>query len=95
MGTSFAILSHDTEVRTPDLNVHVDILAEAMGKLAAREMAERFAGVYNACGDRAELNMTDGLGIVVEGLVLDGVDVLADVAGKMRLAQAEDLDMRL
>ncbi|KAI9698902.1 MAG: hypothetical protein M1820_007323 [Bogoriella megaspora] len=90
LGVAFAILAHDTEGDTPDLNVHADILAEAIGDLAdvaARQMA--------GGSDRAVLNVTDGLGIVVEELVVDGADVLADIAGKMGLAKAEDLDMRL
>jgi hypothetical protein len=98
LDVGFAILAHDTVLRTPDLNVHVDILAETIGKLAglaAREMGNGFAGTYSAGGGHAVLNITDGLGIVVERLILDGVDVLADVAGKMGLAKAEDLDMRI
>lgn len=98
LDVGFAILAHDTVVQTPDLNVHVDILAETIGKMssaAAQEMGKGFAGTYSASGGHAVLTVTDGLGIVVESLVLDGIDVLADVAGKMKLSNAENLDMRI
>ncbi|KAM5350135.1 hypothetical protein ACJ41O_006640 [Fusarium nematophilum] len=99
--TGFAILAHDSTVedRKLDLNVHADIVSEALGHMrviAAKELALRCAGTYEGTNESvAVLNITDnGPGLEVQKLVIGNVDVKARTAEKLAI-KVEHLDFRI
>ncbi|RBR25676.1 uncharacterized protein FIESC28_01639 [Fusarium coffeatum] len=96
----FAILAHDSTVeeRKLDLNVHADIVSEVLGylpRIAAAETEVRYAGEFEGEKSQASFNTTgNGYGLVVEKLVIDGVNVKDRTAQKLGI-EAKDLDFRI
>ncbi|QPC70498.1 hypothetical protein HYE68_001250 [Fusarium pseudograminearum] len=96
----FAILAHDSTVedRKLDLNVHADIVSEVIGYLsqfAAAETKARYAGQFKGEYSMASFNTTDdGHGLVVQKLVIDGVNVKERTAQKLGI-KSSDLDFRV
>ncbi|EEU35573.1 uncharacterized protein NECHADRAFT_52335 [Fusarium vanettenii 77-13-4] len=97
----FAILAHDSTVkdRKLDLNVHADIVSESLGYMqafAAKELAQRYAGSYEAAnGGAAVLNITEnGPGLEIQRLSIGKVDVKTETAKKLGIKVA-DLDFRI
>lgn len=95
----FAILAHDTEAaRGPDLNVYADVVSLAivqLQKLAAAEMAEKYAGSFEGPAGAAVFNISsDGPGLVVSALKAGDIDVRAEIANAAGI-KAEDIDLRL
>ena len=101
MNAGFAILAHDASVadRKLDLNVYADIVSEALvilQRAAAKETALRYAGEFQDNDDSsAILNITDdGPDLAFEKLRVSGVNLRAEVAGKLGI-KAADLDFKL
>jgi hypothetical protein len=105
LNAGFAILAHDDTVAGGklDLNVYADIASEAIRyliKLAAREMADQFAGEFidyrtNDTTNYARFDITDnGPGLVVDKLLVTSVDVKAQYADELGIDVA-NLDFRL
>jgi len=96
----FAILAHDNTVedRKLDLNVHADIVSEVLGHLlqiAAAETEARYAGEFEGENSQASFNSTDnGHGLVVQKLVIDGVNVNDRTAQRLGI-KTKDLDFRI
>ncbi|CAG9948697.1 unnamed protein product [Clonostachys rosea f. rosea IK726] len=100
----FAILAHDGTVadRKLDLNVHADIVSEALGyflKAAAQETVVRYGGSYGAKdgnGAFGHFNITsNGYGLEVQELRdQNGVDLRKEYANILEIEEA-DLDFRL
>ncbi|KAM0298281.1 hypothetical protein ACHAPM_008981 [Fusarium culmorum] len=96
----FAILAHDSTVedRKLDLNVHADIVSEVIGYLsqfAAAETKARYAGQFKGENSMASFNTTsDGHGLVVQKLVIDGVNVKDRTAQKLGI-KSSDIDFRV
>ncbi|KAK8043754.1 beta-lactamase/transpeptidase-like protein [Apiospora phragmitis] len=103
-GVGFAILAHDGgNDRNPlDLNVYADVVSEVLGRLqsmGAAETAARYTGTYRGGSNDysvAVLNVTsDGPGLAVQELRVDGVDMRADTARQLGISSVADLDFRL
>ncbi|KAL0937183.1 beta-lactamase family protein [Colletotrichum truncatum] len=95
----FAILAHDTEAtHGPDLNVYADIVSLAilkLQKLAAAEMAARYAGFFEGPSGSAIFNTSsDGHGLVVSLLKNRNIDLRQQVAAAAGIELA-NLDFRL
>ncbi|CAH0018740.1 unnamed protein product [Clonostachys rhizophaga] len=100
----FAILAHDGTVadRKLDLNVHADIVSEALGyflKAAAQETVARYGGSYGAKdgnGVFGHFNITgNGYGLEVQELRnQNGADLRKEYANVLEIEEA-DLDFRL
>ncbi|KAH6645383.1 beta-lactamase/transpeptidase-like protein [Truncatella angustata] len=98
-GAGFAILAHDADTPgAPDLNVYADVVSLALVALegaAAAEMAARYAGEFVSDGAKAVLDVADGgPGLVVEELVVAGLDVRGEAAARLEV-EVGSLDFRL
>ncbi|CAH0054544.1 unnamed protein product [Clonostachys solani] len=100
----FAILAHDSTVadRKLDLNVHADIVSEALGyfvKAAAEETVARYGGSYgvkDGNGVFGQFSITsNGYGLEVQALRdQNGADLRKEYANILEIEEA-DLDFRL
>ncbi|KIL87030.1 hypothetical protein FAVG1_09584 [Fusarium avenaceum] len=96
----FAILAHDSSVedRKLDLNVIADIVSEVLvyfQQIAHQETEVRYAGKFEGKNGQAIFNTTDnGHGLVVQKLMINGVNVKDQTAQKLGV-QAKNLDFRL